>query len=651
MNLIRIALSFPVGGFFPDAEEILQEYVQYNQDTQRSLSLPHPFDTELVMREVVVPQNRIDAARFGNFDVIISRGITAELLKHTVPDIPVVAIPVVGNDLIRAVFQAKHLYGVQKAAVLGSQSMIFGIESLSDVVGMELHAIYRRSDRDVAECVDRAVAMNCTVIIGGVETCTYAKELGLHTLIIHSGRESLWQAIAEADRVAQVRLKEQARAQSVQAILNYSSEGIVKIDEQGIISLCNSQAENILHAPRKIVGRSADDVFPADNPMNPIIHAREHRINEIVNYFGVRLSVTRVPIVVSRQNMGTVLTFQKVEAIQKAEHSIRRKIYAHGMVAKHTFADIIGQSPSILTAIGIARKYAAVDFDVLISGPSGTGKELFAQGIHNASSRRKGPFVAVNCAAIPSSLLESELFGYVEGAFTGSSRNGKVGLFEQAHGGTIFLDEIAEMSTALQCKLLRVLQEREIMRLGDDKVIPVNIRVIAATNKDLKAMVRRETFREDLYFRLNVLPLQLPSLQERTHDASRIAEEFFRRHTEQFHREMPTLTPEAKEYLDSVRWYGNVRELLNLCIRVLVLLPCTTITRDDLQNLIQPADGNSALAGRRQPAGDGGGRTEPLTAETIRQTLRMADNNKTKAARLLGISRTTLWKYLSSYER
>ena len=225
---------------------------------------------------------------------------------------------------------------------------------------------------------------------------------------------------------------------------------------------------------------------------------------------------------------GAVATFQPIGAIQASEQKIRLTSHKRGLIAKNTLADIAGESDPIVQAKEQAKLYAQSDSTVIIVGETGTGKEIFAQAIHNASPRARGPFVAINCAALPENLLESELFGYEGGAFTGARKEGKPGLFELAHGGTIFLDEIGEMSLAVQARLLRILEEREVMRLGGDRVIPVDVRVIAATNKDLFHKVTQKSFRQDLFYRLCVLQLRLPPLRERLEDIPHLLERFFK---------------------------------------------------------------------------------------------------------------------------
>lgn len=243
------------------------------------------------------------------------------------------------------------------------------------------------------------------------------------------------------------------------------------------------------------------------------------------------------------------------------------KKYLRGHIAKHYFDDIIHESEVVKRTIDIAKSYSDVDSNILIIGETGTGKEMYSQSIHNHSSRKNKPFVAINCAALPESLLESELFGYAEGAFTGAMKGGKQGIFELAHQGTLFLDEIGEISPSLQSRLLRVLQEREVMRIGDDKVIPVDVRIIAATNKNLLEMVKNNEFREDLYYRLSVLDLHLPSLREYKDDIPLLVHHFVRSFTK---NEPVQITDEAMERLKQEQWEGNIRQLQNFCELMLV---------------------------------------------------------------------------------
>ena len=310
--------------------------------------------------------------------------------------------------------------------------------------------------------------------------------------------------------------------------------------------------------------------------------------------------------------------------------------------------------------IEIAKRYAASDSNIIIVGETGTGKELFAQSIHNASSRKNGPFVAVNCAALTENLLESELFGYVEGAFTGSSKGGKMGLFEQAHGGTLFLDEVEEVSMAIQTKLLRVLQERQVRRIGDDKVIDIDVRIISATNKSIQKMAEAGTFRKDLVYRLDVLRLFLPPLRERENDVELLFVNQLQGMEKNIDQEPLKIEDGVFPLLHQYPFGGNIRELRNIAERVYVLHEGSTIHVQDMQEALYPADlapepqkqdgaknGNSVLveAGVQKTSAQ----ILPGEEERIRQALRLSGGNKGKAAAMLEIDRSTLWRKMKKY--
>jgi transcriptional regulator with PAS, ATPase and Fis domain len=342
-----------------------------------------------------------------------------------------------------------------------------------------------------------------------------------------------------------------------------------------------------------------------------------------------------------------VITLQKSSAIQKAESKIRQELYAKGHIAKYAFADIIGSSQSIREAIDNARNFASVTSNILIIGDTGTGKEMFAQSIHNESSRRDAPFVAINCAALSKALLESELFGYAEGAFTGAAKGGKPGIFEIAHTGTIFLDEISEIPLDLQGRLLRVLQERQIMRLGDDKIIPIDVRLVSATNKHLTGEVRAGKFRRDLYYRLNVLTLHLPSLNERGNDILSLAAAFIDEYCRAFGKKPVAISDKACAQLLRRPWDGNIRELRNVCECLVVLNKTGVVTDGDIERIV---DDDIAPPGPIRKAGRArNGEFAEFHQERIRKALRDSAGDRAAAAERLGISKTTLWRRMKKY--
>jgi two-component system response regulator HydG len=309
--------------------------------------------------------------------------------------------------------------------------------------------------------------------------------------------------------------------------------------------------------------------------------------------------------------------------------------------------NIIGRSPSMIKLLETVAQVAPTEATVLITGESGTGKELIASAIHFNSLRKDGPFIKVNCAAITETLLESELFGHEKGAFTGAYRR-KEGQFRLADGGTIFLDEISEMPLSMQVKLLRVLQEREFSRVGGEEIVKVDVRVVAATNKDLAREIEKGRFREDLYYRLNVVTLHVPPLRERQEDIPVLAQHFLTSFSEKNRRNIKGFTPQAMDRMLRYRWPGNVRELMNAVERAVVLSRAEYIDVRDLPLALQELDSSDGIDSYRIPAGSGIP-LEEVEKVTILKTLEATGGNKSEAARRLGITRKTLHKKLKKY--
>jgi sigma-54 dependent transcriptional regulator, acetoin dehydrogenase operon transcriptional activator AcoR len=367
------------------------------------------------------------------------------------------------------------------------------------------------------------------------------------------------------------------------AVINLSHEGILLVDPKGKVALCNRALAEMLNLQEDLTGKSTSAFAPE---IQEILEKKSGR-EWIVEHKGHSLVVTRQAIAHFGEPAGSCFNFQEVTYIRQLEQNLSRKLREKGLTARYRFANVLTHSPRMLQCVDMARRIAGSEFTVLITGESGTGKELLAQSIHNESPRTKQPFVAVNCAAVPENLLESELFGYEGGSFTGALREGKAGLFEQANHGTVFLDEIADMPLVLQAKLLRVLQERQITRVGSQKVINVNIRIIAATNHDMRERIKSGRFREDLYYRLNTLPITVPPLRERPEDILPLLEHFLAEHK----RKNLAFAPEAREALLHYAWPGNIRELNNVA-SYLSLMTQERITKRELPHYLL-GDGES----------------------------------------------------------
>ena len=524
--------------------------------------------------------------------------------------------------------------------------MFYGADSLRDFMDLEVETVTVENEEDAERGLLALRKKGFCDIIGGGMAVQIANQLNMNGIFIQSGPEAIFQAFLEAKNLAHVRRYEQERGEQFRTILDYTAEGIVAVDAAGRINLANKAAIKLMGLTEKIIGESASEVISSLG-LERVLRTRQSELGLFEVIGGNQVAINCVPIVINDQSAGAVAAFQPVTAIQELESKIRQKIYRRGLVAKFNFTDILCVSPIMRETLVLAQEYAKVDSNVLILGETGTGKEVFAQSIHNTGKRSAGPFVPINCAALPESLLESELFGYVEGAFTGAAKGGKIGLFEQAHRGTIFLDEISEISPRLQGRLLRVLQEREIMRLGDDRVIPIDVRIIAATNKNLQKMMREGQFRPDLYYRLDILKLDLPPLRQRTEDVLPLMRHFMKTYAVRFQKPFVELTVAAKKYLMGYEWPGNVRELRNIAERLTVLGQYNQAGIDEsrIRGMLAPQTEDL-----RDIKANGLEKTEPVWVSQIYESLKKNNNHYGKTATQLGISRTTLWRRIKAWE-
>ncbi|MGG4494888.1 sigma-54-dependent Fis family transcriptional regulator [Brevibacillus reuszeri] len=349
--------------------------------------------------------------------------------------------------------------------------------------------------------------------------------------------------------------------QKLEVLIGSIHEGIIAIDENGLITNCNETAEHLVHKDKQqLIDTPIEQIWP-NSPMLEVIQTGKGYIQQEEQYqldqHEMHFIVTARPIIIQDQVVGVVATFRRMADARRLAYKLtseQKDLY---------FTEIYGQSRALSLVKKQAEQVARGTSNILITGQSGTGKGMMAAAIHSASNRRSGPFIIVNCGAIPETLLESELFGYASGAFTGARREGKAGKFELADGGTIFLDEIGDLPLHLQVKLLHVLQSKQVERVGSNRLISVNIRVITATNKDLEEMVRTKEFREDLFFRLNVIPLHMPPLSERTEDIPVLMESFLTKYSQMSEHSPLHFSPEVRRAFVSYHWPGNVRELEN----------------------------------------------------------------------------------------
>ena len=578
-------------------------------------------------------------------EIIITRKGTRRIVEE-VTNLKVVSL---NNSLSDYLWMLKErgLHTPGLIAFFSYDPMSSDILQMCEMLEVQTKNYIFKSFADCRGCVERALKDGAVFSVGGAWTDPWAKRLGLPHVIVENSVETILNALESATQLCRVQVEEaekqclfKTQSEMYQAVLDFTHDAILAIDENGRIQVLNPPAERIMGCrAADSVGQPVEAVLP--NTLLPdVLESGEKQLDQIMQIHQTLCNTNRIPILVDGQRRGVVATFQDVNQLQNSEQKIRLKLHEKGLVAKYAFNDILGDSPAIRSTIQIARSYAASRASVLILGETGTGKELFAQSIHNASDRRDGPFVAINCAAVSNSLLESELFGYEAGSFTGASRGGREGVFELAHGGTLFLDEIGEIPRETQVELLRVLQEKEIRRVGGSRVIPVDVRIIAATNKDLLQETVEGRFREDLYYRLDVLDLKLPPLRERGDDVKILGLHLFRQLPGGKDPIMQSQFLYLLEQVGPYQWYGNIRELQNFVERANILMRnagASSVTVSDI------------LRRRAEPAPEPCQETESRDRRAIEAALHNHPGSMADAARSLGCSRQTLWRKMKKY--
>jgi len=508
--------------------------------------------------------------------VIVCRGGTATYLRERV-DVPVVDIRHGFIDIYQSVEAAKTISN--QIGIIGYSNLCEAAEEYKKIMKEDMPIDLVFDDTEFEAKLQKQKAMGVEVVIGGFQLSEYARKFKLASVMGKAEPVAINQSIDEALHDLKIEHERRAKFETINAILNCTSEGIIAIEESGKIIHINKIAQEILGYKNE---RHINEILPKSKLLDTALTGEEY-IGDFLKAGNDAIIVSSVPIKTEHRIVGAVATIQEEVKIQDIDREIRKRNLGIGHVAKKTFKNIIGSSSAITDVITQASKYAKSDSTVLILGETGTGKEIFAQSIHNYSKRRNQPFVAINCAALPENILESELFGYVRGAFTGANKEGKPGIFELAHNGTVFLDEIGEVSTAVQVKLLRVLQEKEVSRIGDDKVMPINVRVLAATNKDLLTEMQNGRFREDLYFRLCVLELELPPLRSRSEDIKELCAFFA---MEKALKKI-VIPPETVKIFEEYNWPGNVRQLSNVIERLIVTCDDGVIDTQSAMNALK----------------------------------------------------------------
>jgi propionate catabolism operon transcriptional regulator len=564
----------------------------------------------------------------------------AYLRKHLSTPVVLLAI---GNSEIMNVFSKASAIS-DRVGLLLHRAIDVEIEQAKHLFKFELHQRSYFNAQDVQLRINELSQLGCKVIIGSPMVTEIAQRSGLPAVLLYTAnavRRALYDALA----LCRAERSEATKRQRLDDILRHLVEGVIAVDCHQRIETINPAAAAMLGLERNAaVGEPLAKLIP-ELQLTPVASGAPD-VERVLKLGDRSLVVSRIPLIEDNNWTGAVIALQETTAVQRVDRSIRMHNRPPGEGARYRISDLVGSDPALERIRSLATRYAAVGSTVLITGESGTGKELLAQGIHNASGRRFQPFVAINCAALPETLLESELFGYEEGAFTGSRRKGKPGLFEAAHQGTIFLDEIGDMPLLLQTRLLRVLQEREVHRLGALDPTPIDVRVLAATNLDLRQRVEAGSFRSDLYYRLNIIRLHMPALRERLGDVPALAQVLVEKISQRLDRPVPSpemLKPLIK-LLSAYTWPGNIRELENVLERYMASFNGDVPPDSETLQMILPEhmeaprtfDAPSGLKGH-QKAHD---------AAVLNKAITQCEGNYKAAARLLGISYTTLWRKL-----
>ena len=578
----------------------------------------------------------------GEVDAFVSAGSNASILRAGL-EAPVATILLSGFDLLQALIRARRL--ADRVGVVMYGQTIPELDEVKELLNIEVTQYAYRTPEDARQRFERLRHDGFEVIVGSSLVVELAEQAGLQGLLAYS-LASVRKGFEDAIELARVARLEAGRYEQLNGVLHNLQEAVLAVDRDDRVIAVNPPMQQLLGpAHAQLLGRSLATIEP-ELSLQPTLDDGRVERGVVQRFAGRDWVVNRTPIRERGGIVGAALTLYDARSIQEADTRLRIQQRRRQGTARHRFGELVGASPVFLRAVRTARRYARTDLTVLIMGESGVGKELFAQSIHNESARAGRPFVAVNCASFAESLLESELFGHEEGAFTGARRGGRPGLFETAHTGTLFLDEIGDMPMPLQTRLLRVLQEREITRLGATAAIPVDVRVIAATHRSLADLIAQRRFRQDLFYRLNTLRLPLAALRERPEDIAPLAQRLLGaclRRLDCGLDPVRALAPLQARMLAHA-WPGNVRELENLSERIAVFLVqfdrLEDVPHDDLLQELPELTAPGA------PDAPGAGR---LSAARVNAALAAGQGNRLVAARQLGVSRSTLWRWMRDH--
>lgn len=625
----------------------------YKKLTQLFLNTAKNFDCSINVIEGAFDSVANEIASLpDDVDIIISRGGTAGVIsKYTIK--PVVSIKASVIDLLATLIPYKGKY--KKIAIISYHNKIIGVDVVSDALNIDIQQYIFHERADIYSILYN-IYKDVDLVIGGVLIAHTADMFNIPFQIFEAGADAIYNALQEAMDIFSADLDSRKKAAQLNTIFSTLTEGVIVTDVNDKVTLINNVALEILNCNiDNVIGSNILDVVPSSLTMQ-VLKTKNKHSGQLIDINNVTYISNRTPIINNDIPVGVVCVISEADAIIKAGHRLRRKeASSRGFISRYKFDSIITQNESMLELIELCKYYSKTNANILIYGESGTGKELFAQSIHQHSNRSEFPFIAINCAAIPENLLESELFGYADGAFTGASRKGKAGLFEIAHNGTLFLDEISELPLLMQGKLLRVLQEKEILRVGSNEIIPVNVRIIAATNRKLTEQISSGEFRRDLYFRLNILNITIPPLNKRMDDIPLLLTAFLRSYN-------CILSPKeilsVEQVLRDHNYMGNIREFKSIVERFSILY--TVFQPSDINEFMRDyclecEEENKPVAHHNHSnqlviqlpmLDDFKSMTKYCQRKIIEHSVEQNNNDVASTAEVLKISKMTLWRHL-----
>lgn len=562
-------------------------------------------------------------------NLLISRGLTAELIREQLK-MPVVEIDISAFDLYKSILPFVETDEV--IGIIGHKDIIKKAEIIQSTLEVNIPFIALTTRDNMVEVVQEARSKGVTVIAEAMASHKTVKRSNITSVLIKSDADSITNALLYATAINRDLIHKDIFNRRLHSLLDVMEGGALISNSAGKILHANTRAKRFL-GDKLEKQTTLATLFP-ELDWDELFSGRTDTLSSMVQAESTLLSIDVQHHVYSDDRGHITCTFNEARQIEKMEGSFRRERGRKSPATTHYFNSIVHKSEVMAKTISRAKRFSLTDSSVLLIGETGTGKELFAQSIHNHSPRRNNNFMAINCGAMAEDLLESELFGYEEGAFTGALKGGRPGVFELAHKGTLFLDEINATSNKMQTRLLRILQEGEIRRVGAAKTLPVDVRIIAATNTPLEAEVEAGRFRQDLFFRLNVLDIMIPSLAERKEDIFPLFNTFLNAHCTKQQLDIPAVSSIKKEQLRAYHWPGNVRELQNHAEKYAILYP-----EEVPLNKIE----NSMGRGANLPTI---GTLEEITSEIIQRVLEEEEGNISSTARRLDINRNTVKRRL-----